>query len=214
MSILAIDQSYTSSGVVVLTDEGELETFHLHSSDSEQDPFYRAWHIAQHIVTVATENQVRFVALEGLAYAKAGDSTRDLAGLQFVITCMLRYVHGYHVEIIYPTTIKKFATGRGNCKKEEMIDFLPQDVKDRFDQYGVKKTTGLLDLSDAYWLGRVANEAKPKDFNSQAADEQHTIERAIKQIEQKTGLPARINEQTFAPEVWMNDQWVEITIAE
>ena len=52
-------------------------------------------------------------------------------------------------------TSKKLACGKGNADKKILVDNLPTDVREYFDKLGVKKTTGLGDLSDAYWIGMV-----------------------------------------------------------
>jgi Holliday junction resolvasome RuvABC endonuclease subunit len=96
------------------------------------------------------------VALEGLAFSKMGNATRDLAGLQFSIITYLRYVCQYKTLIISPNTVKKTATGKGNAKKEEMYEALPQEVKNLFKDMNLKKTTGRYDLTDSYWIGKSA----------------------------------------------------------
>lgn len=217
MTILSVDQSFTSSGIVTLADDGRVLASELFKSNAERDVFHRAWQISEHIATIAHNVQARFVALEGLAYAKAGDATRDLAGLQFVITCSLRYLYGLHVEIVFPTTAKKFATGKGNSNKEALLEHLPDDVRDAFDRIGVKKTTGLLDLTDAYWIGRTALETVPKDYVSKP--EQDTLDEATEQaicdkLREQTGYDARVNPNTYAPELYVDGQWIEIQLAE
>lgn len=218
MTILSVDQSYTSSGIVTLSEDGRVLASELYKSDPEQDIFQRAWVITDHIASVADHCHARFVALEGLAYAKAGDATRDLAGLQFVITSVLRFIHGYHVEIVYPTTAKKVATGKGNSKKEALLEVLPDDVRQAFDRMGAKKTTGLMDLTDAYWIGRTALETVPKDYVSKPVDDvaldEYTEQTVCDRLKEQTGYDARVNPQTYAPELLVDGQWVEIQIAE
>ena len=58
--------------------------------------------------------------------------------------------------IVPPTTLKKFATGSGKADKNEMIAALPVDVREHFNAQGYKKTTGLTDVADAYWLSTYA----------------------------------------------------------
>lgn len=159
MRILGLDQSYTSSGIVVLagSDMTHCEKF---VSDKSLDIFARALEVAEHVCEVANEHGVEIVAIEGLAYAKNGDATRDLAGLQFTIVNKLRE-EGYEIQVIPPNTAKKVATGKGNAKKPEMCAQLPPGVRAAFDSMGVKKTTGLMDMSDAYWM------AKSVDFSTE-----------------------------------------------
>lgn len=153
MRILAVDQSYTSCGIVVL--EGD-EILHAQRfvTDKKDDIYDRAWDVANEISDVARRFNLKYIGVEGLAFAMTGNATRDLAGLLFTIVTQLRIVEGYTVYIIPPNTVKKVATGRGNAKKEQLVESLPPYVRDIFDDLGVKKTTGLLDLTDAYWIGK------------------------------------------------------------
>lgn len=155
MTILAIDQSYTSCGIVVL--DGDTVIFaERYVSNAQDDMFARATQVAHRIKEVANEYKVEYIALEGLAFSKIGNATRDLAGLQFIIMYVMRFSEGYDVIVIPPNTVKKVATGKGNAKKEELLECLPKNALEEFTSLGVKKTTGLLDLTDAYWIGKAA----------------------------------------------------------
>lgn len=153
MKILAVDQSFTCTGIVVMKDSQMLhcETF---KTDKSKDIYLRTWEVVLKLCQVYNDHKPDVVALESLSFSSFGNATRDLAGLQFSIMTQLRHVHGYDVRIVPIGTIKKFATGKGNAKKVALLEHLPNDVRKTFDELGVKKTTGLLDLTDAYWLGR------------------------------------------------------------
>ena len=155
MRIIAIDQSYTLSGIVVMDDISVIHA-EKYTTDKAKDKFARAWELTNHIKTLVEEYNPDIIAMEGLAFGMRGDATRDLAGLQFVVVSRLRFEDNYDVEIYAPTTIKKVATGKGNAKKDMLIECLPNNIREIFDELGVKKTTGLRDLTDAYWIGRTA----------------------------------------------------------
>jgi len=53
-----------------------------------------------------------------------------------------------------PKSAKKFATGNGNASKQDMIVNLPPNVMQRFMEENYKKTTGLADLADSYFIGK------------------------------------------------------------
>lgn len=153
MKILAVDQSYTSSGIVILED-GQMTHFEIFSTDPSKDIFSRAWDASCHIKLMAERHNPDHVCMEGLAFSKFGNATRDLAGLQFVIVTVMRFLEKYSVIVIPPNTVKKVATGSGKAKKEQLLESLPSTVREQFIAAGAKKTKGLYDLSDAYWIGK------------------------------------------------------------
>ena len=156
-TILAIDQSYTCSGIVI-SKNGMILYTAVFKTDKSKNIFDRAWDVATEVTRLIHLYNVDVVAMEGLAFAGKGNATRDLAGLQFVIATQAKFVLGIDCEIYAPGTIKKVATGKGNSPKPMLLDVLPLTVRERFDTMGVKKTTGLLDMVDAYWISRTAEE--------------------------------------------------------
>lgn len=97
------------------------------------------------------------VNIEGLGFGSVGDNTRSLAGLQFLMIDSLLTINDNYacyvtpsIEVIPPTTLKKFATGNGKADKNGMFDSLPEETKERYTK--VLKTKGRSDLTDAYWL--------------------------------------------------------------
>lgn len=152
MRVLGIDQSYTSCGVVILEDDKVVQ-MEILKSPKAMDIFDRAKTIATLVSTFVMSQDMDGVALEGLAFGMRGSATRDLAGLQFTIVQYLRK-HHHDPEIITPKTLKKFAVGKGNAKKEDLYEALPDDVKEMIHEKGFKKTTGRYDITDAYWLAK------------------------------------------------------------
>ena len=154
MRILGIDQSYTSSGFVVLQDDEIIHT-EIFKTPKDEDVFSRAWRISEKVVAMVREYAVESVSIEGLAFGSVNaNATRDLAGLQFLIVTKLRLVEKIPVMITAPTSLKKFATGAGKATKKEMIASLPSSVLEHFKSLGFKVTTGLADITDAYFLAQ------------------------------------------------------------
>lgn len=149
---LGIDQSYTFCGIVLLNEDGAVEFSTIHTSTG-CDIYDRAGNVASHIGNIIKKYKPAVVGVEGLAFAKFGNATRDLAGLLFVIMNKMRTDGVNDISIIPPNTLKKSATGSGKATKEDMVNALPEDVKVSFKkQY--KKTKGLYDIADAYWIAR------------------------------------------------------------
>jgi len=157
MIVLGIDQSYTSTGIVILNG-GIMAHGHKFAANKAVNRFAQAHEITMHITKVVEEYQPRIIAIEGLAFGMRGNVTRDLGGLQFVIISHLQEVKKREITIIAPTSAKKFATGSGRAKKEDMIASLPESVLKYFTDLGMKKTTGLSDMADAYWIAKTAEE--------------------------------------------------------
>jgi len=155
MIVLGIDQSYNSSGIVVLNNDSNVVHCECFKSNKDFNRFGQAYEISLHIANAVDKYKPDLVAIEGLAFGMRGNVTRDLGGLQFVIVSHLQEVKKYDVNIIAPLTVKKFATGSGRAKKNEMIESLPDNVREKFLSLGVKKTTGLSDLADAYWIAKI-----------------------------------------------------------
>lgn len=154
--ILGIDQSFTCSGFVILKDN-ELIHCEKFVTDKTLNIYERTWQVVAKVKQLMKDYPITFVAIEGLAFAAVGNATRDLAGLQFTVISVLRYEIGVPVRIVPPTAVKKEATGKGRVDKMELVEALPPIVREAFDAIGVKKTTGLRDLADAYWIAITAD---------------------------------------------------------
>lgn len=147
MTVIGIDQSFTCTAMYVV--DGDCNPMITIPSDKSDDVYTRAQHIADNVVQFVKEYKPEEIRIEGLAFGSTGSATRDLAGLQMLIICELRKA-GYIPTIIPPNTLKKFATTKGRASKVEMHDALPPAIKARVAHY--KKTKGLYDIVDAYWL--------------------------------------------------------------
>lgn len=151
MLCMGIDQSFTSSGVVVKDTDSVL--YHtVIRSDKEQDTITRAEFIADRIKMICENLQPDKIVIEGVAFMATGNVTRDLGGLQFIIISRLRKaIESHRIHIVAPTSLKKLATGTGRATKSDMYDALPKATKDEITVF-YKKTKGRFDVVDAYWL--------------------------------------------------------------
>lgn len=146
---VGIDQSLTSTGIVVQSDNKTVD-YLIITSDIEKDEFERVSHITESIISFLSQYDVDNINIEGLSFGSNGDATRKLAGLQFHIVIELREHFNCNCSVIPPQSIKKLATGDGRSKKEELFEALPEYEKELFSEY--KKTKGRYDITDAYWL--------------------------------------------------------------
>jgi Holliday junction resolvasome RuvABC endonuclease subunit len=155
---MGVDQSLTSTGIVLLQD-GELknETFALRiTSNKDNNQYERVRQICDDFKDLLKQSKPDRLVFEGLAFGAKGNSVRVLAGVQFgMIVEALRegYIVNSNLFIVTPNAVKKFATGVGNSNKEAMFKALPLDVRETLLKVA-KKTTGLFDLTDAYWIAK------------------------------------------------------------
>lgn len=155
MNYIGIDQSYTSTGFVVLDEQKNLIDCNILSTPKTDDIFKRAWELSEAIITGISKYPDAKLAIEGLAFSMRGNATRDLAGLQFSIITKINFILKRDITIVAPPTLKKSVTGTGKASKEEMIDALPKDILEVFTkEKNWKKSRGLTDVTDAYFLAR------------------------------------------------------------
>lgn len=153
--LIAIDQSFTHTAVCVFENNGELKEFTvLKSSKTEKDSSYeiRIKQIVENLMEYISKFDVTNIALEGLSMNKNSTTARPLGGLYYHM-CINFINANIEYETIPPKTVKKFAK-HGNASKDEMYEVLPNEIKDMFTKENYKKTTGLYDLTDAYFIGK------------------------------------------------------------
>lgn len=159
MKIIGFDQSLTQTAIVVLErDTLELINFHVIKTKGKTRDGEEDFSITDRISNIRntakdlienTEN-LEACAIEGLSLNKNSKTVRLLAGLFYNLTVLFKEKEvPFHV--IAPTTVKKTAQ-KGSASKEEVFSCLPEEVAEAFLEAGYKKTTGLLDLSDAYFI--------------------------------------------------------------
>lgn len=155
---LGLDQSYTSSGYCMIDENQEIVDFGTFTSLKGLDVYDRAQQITNFIIDKIIEHGgVEVINLEGLAFGMRGNATRDLAGLLFtIITTIRTRTENIECNVIAPTSLKKFATGSGKADKTAMVAAVPPEILKCFTDKNYKKTTGLRDIVDAYWLAKMA----------------------------------------------------------
>lgn len=123
--IMGLDLSISATGLCVAVDEEILGTETIRTSP--KDPFFaRVAKIVSRIDHM--EHTYKFTrddlfVIEGPAYSFGGRVSRsvyDLGMLQGVVKWELSKI-GMRVERVFPNTLKKFVTGKGNVKKNLMM---------------------------------------------------------------------------------------------
>lgn len=97
-----------------------------------------------------------YVLQEGISYGSSirTKSIFDLAGLNYLLRNIFIHYRDCVFTIATPANIKKFATGKGNAKKQQIIEaFLSQYKK-------LKQIPKVDDIADAYFMAQFARHLK------------------------------------------------------
>jgi Holliday junction resolvasome RuvABC endonuclease subunit len=151
MRVLSIDQSLRQSGITIYTNGMLDKALIIGAPKDIKDPTAQLIDVAYKLTALFLSIKPDVILMEGLPYGSASTSVRALAALFFRIQEIATHL-GIEYKVYPPTQVKKTA-GSGKASKQDMIDALPEDVITFFkDTCGVKKTTGLSDLADSYFI--------------------------------------------------------------
>jgi len=154
MITIGIDQSLSCSGICIFKNDQIIHFNCIKTTKEHGNLFFRCLSISKQITNLINQYKVNKVNIEGLPFNTRSNVTRDLAALQGVIICRILEQFNIECNIFAPLSIKKFATGNGKASKQEMVEALPNDFITKILDKGFKKSTGLYDIADAYWIGK------------------------------------------------------------
>jgi crossover junction endodeoxyribonuclease RuvC len=140
MRFVGIDPS-TKTGLVV-TDGKDTWAKEI-TSKEEQDP-QRFFDITEQILDWLNEGDI--ITIEGFSYGSRGRGVSTQYGLGWIIRAEL-IRNGYSYIEVSPSAVKKFATGKGNVKKDAMV--LPI-----YKHWGFEHSSD--NVRDAYVLAQIA----------------------------------------------------------
>lgn len=171
VTILGIDQSLTSTGAVMLdfiprmSEQGggidNVEAYRVIRTEKQEDNWIvdtlaRSSQIAAELMQLIDEYQPKYICIESPSLSSKGNATRTLPMLLGVILAKLEpYMTQYGVELITvaPSSLKKFATGKGNSTKDEMVLAIADKDPEFYNILtNTPKTKGRYDLADAFHL--------------------------------------------------------------
>ena len=150
--LLSLDISITCSGYSIFK-EGSLFKFGVIKTTNNKSMYERLTYIENEVLNIISENKITNVVVEAPSYGSRGAMSYQLFGVHFSIVRVLS--SRFQVYLMNISKVKKFATGNGRAKKPEMLEALPPEVRKEFDKTGTKKTTGLYDLTDSYFIGKL-----------------------------------------------------------
>jgi crossover junction endodeoxyribonuclease RuvC len=141
MRYVGIDPS-TKTGLVILNRDGEIINQEEVKSKLKSDPD-RFVDLTESILEELHPNDI--IAIEGFSYGSKGRGVSTQYGIGWLIRAEL-FKRGYDYIEVSPSAVKKFATGKGNEKKENMV--LPI-----FKHWGFESPSD--NIRDAYVLARI-----------------------------------------------------------
>lgn len=144
---VGIDPS-TKTGIVVLDEKHSVVLAEeIQLKDGMYSTIYQILDYGQQIADLVPQHS--YVAIEGFALMAKGKSVSLLYGIGYAIRFNLIKKQNYFE--CPPTTLKKFVTGKGNAKKENMI-------KDVYKRWSFEHESN--NVIDAYALARYAIHAR------------------------------------------------------
>jgi Holliday junction resolvasome RuvABC endonuclease subunit len=141
MNIMGLDLSLTSTGYSI---NGETGTIAVSTKNSE-----RLYDIREDITNIIKSHNVDAVIIEGYAFSARNSQSHKIGELGGVVRLALYEMNIPYVEIP-PTCRAKFATGKGNSAKTEVISA----VSARTGIFWIGK--GADDMCDAWLLEQMA----------------------------------------------------------
>jgi crossover junction endodeoxyribonuclease RuvC len=113
---VGIDPS-SKTGLAIIDNQGNVINTQDVTTKVKVDP-QRFSDIAEKIMDELEPNDI--ITIEGFSYGSKGKGVSFQYGLGWIIRHML-IERGYEYTEVPPTSVKKFATGKGNTKKDEMV---------------------------------------------------------------------------------------------
>ncbi len=153
MNYVGIDPSLSSTGIVCIDSQHLVKFQRLISTKSVDSEEYRFFQIVEEISKLLQELQDNVkIAIEGLSFHSTGRGILELAGLHYIIRDFL-YRNKFEYQVVPPTVLKKFVTGKGNSAKNVMLLMV-------FKKWNVEFTDD--NICDAYVLARYISEGNRK----------------------------------------------------
>lgn len=143
--VMGIDPSFTGTGLIILDDKaGNILHSRLIRTNTKHTIPRRVRQILDAVHAYHIED-IRMVCIEGFSFGSSGRAIIGMGYLGYRIREMLEELKLPFIEPA-PSQVKKYATGKGNCGK----DLILQQV---YKRWGVEFSNN--NLADAYVLAQI-----------------------------------------------------------
>jgi crossover junction endodeoxyribonuclease RuvC len=150
MKFVGLDFAFANNGIVQLDEDANIITSAVTTTNKKNSDEERLIYIRETIRNMISKDDI--VYLEGLSYSSQGQAKAQMGAVHY-LTRIFLFENGIKYKIVTPSELKKFITGKGQCKK----DLILLNV---FKKWGVEFDNS--DLADAYGLARMALEDHKK----------------------------------------------------
>ena len=145
---VGLDFAYANNAVVIIDENGKILKQTIIVTGPKDTPEQRMIYITDTLESHLDIKNTELVYIEGLSYASNGRAVSQLGAVHF-LTRIFLFNHKINYKIIEPTVLKKFVTGKGQCKKNLILLKV-------FKKWGIEFESD--DLADGYSLARFALE--------------------------------------------------------
>lgn len=155
--IVGLDLSLTSTGVVVYNFETQVADATAVRTYSKQSYMHRYNHILNEVKKATLGGNTVFF-IEGYSFGSFSKSTAmsNLIELGGIIRFYL-WGEGVSFIVVPPTLLKKFVTGKGNAKKEDIKLGIYKRYACEFETSDEADAYGLMAMGYAYFMGKLIN---------------------------------------------------------
>jgi crossover junction endodeoxyribonuclease RuvC len=121
-TVVGLDLSLTSTGIAVITGDGvQLQRVRSKgTADATLDERADRLHSLRDCVISHLPDTATLVVIEQPAFSRQTGHMHDRSGLWWLVIDSL-HAAGHAVAEVTPSTLKKYATGRGNASKDEVL---------------------------------------------------------------------------------------------
>lgn len=148
---LGLDIALANNGVCLLDEESNIVISKVIETKSSDVIEYRIESLCNEVTKIIDEyeNHLDRIYLEGVSYGSNGRTFSQICGMHYSLRYILYTNYVLPVHIVEPTKLKKYITGKGNCRK----DLILLNV---YKKYGVEFDDD--NLADAFVLAMMAFE--------------------------------------------------------
>ena len=146
VNFFGLDFAFANNGVIVLDENAKIIRQEIIKTTNKQTDEARLIHLRDYVSSAVKDEDI--VYIEGLSYGSIGLAKAQMSAVHYVTRLLLKE-RGIQYKVIEPTVLKKFITGKGQCKKDLILLKVFKRWKVEFE---------ISDLADAYGLARMAME--------------------------------------------------------